>query len=592
MTATPGPLPTAEGSLERTPLVHLLVYMADRQLTGSIVLQGPPPEPGLEHTLYFVEGVASKLRTGELIAPLGRVLFELGHISEATLDESLAAIAGQGELHGEYLVRTHAIHREQLIAGLRSQALRQIAYLFGVSPATTFAFYENVNLLENWGGPELVPLDPLPTIWSGVRVRADEPIIDATLARLSTTTLKLHAQSDTSRFGFSPQEVAVIDFIRARPITLETLVASGVAPPRTIQLVVYALLITRHLDHGASAAPPVGVQRAVDPPAMRAGPASVGRVPLARVKLTSRRPSDEPTPISSIPPSLSPEHMTRREAIVRRSAMIDREDYFAILGVARDTAEADIQSAYYALAKTWHPDRLPAELASARDAASKVFARISEAFETLSNPGRRKRYTEVLKGGTGTPEEADKIQQIIDAATDFQRAEILWKRHDAGAEQFILRAYKADPEQSDYIALYVMLQLSKRPSDAPVDDLVKLCDRAIENSERCERAYFCRATLKKRMGRIESAMADFRSAYQFNPKNLDAAREVRLYEMRRSKTERRSNPGAARRSTPAPTAGQSNPPPARSTLPQRKASNPPPKKDGGVLSGLGKLFKR
>ena len=281
----------------------------------------------------------------------------------------------------------------------------------------------------------------------------------------------------------------------------------------------------------------------------------------------------------------------RRESVLRRAEAIDRENYFSMLGVERDASDAEIQSAYYTLAKAWHPDRLPAELARLRDPASKVFSRMSEAFETLSDPAKRKRYVDVMKGGGGTPEEANKIQQILDAASDFQRAEILWKKNDPGAEQYITRAYQADPEQSDYIALFATMQLAKRAADAPVDDLLKLCDRAIENHERCERAYFCRAMLKKRVGKIDSAMSDFRAAYEINPKNLDAAREVRLYEMRRGRMspERQSNPGV-RRSAPPPIA--KSPAPGRASSPPRKTPQPPAKKEGGVFSGLGKLFKR
>jgi tetratricopeptide (TPR) repeat protein len=211
---------------------------------------------------------------------------------------------------------------------------------------------------------------------------------------------------------------------------------------------------------------------------------------------------------------------------------------------------------------------------------------MSEAFETLSDPAKRKRYVDVMKGGGGTPEEADEIQAILDAATDFQRAEILWKKNDPSAEEYIARAYKADPEQADYIALFATVQLAKRAADAPVDDLIKLCDRAIDSHERCERAYFCRAMAKKRVGKIDSAMSDFRAAYEINPKNLDAAREVRLYEMRRARTspERQSNPGVRRSAPPPVSAG-------RSSMPPRKTPQPA-KKEGGVLSGLGKLFKR
>jgi curved DNA-binding protein CbpA len=279
--------------------------------------------------------------------------------------------------------------------------------------------------------------------------------------------------------------------------------------------------------------------------------------------------------------------------VLRRAEGIDRENYFSMLGVTREASDAEIQAAYYALAKAWHPDRLPPELARVRDLATRVFARMSEAFETLSDPVKRKRYLEVMKGGGGTPEEANKIQQILDAAADFQRGEILWKKNDPTAEQYIVRAYEADPEQADYAALYATLQLSKRQADAPVDDLIRLCDRAIDSHERCERAYFCRALLRKRVGKMDAAMVDFRAAYEINPKNLDAAREVRLYEMRRARQspERQSSPGGVIRRS-APPALTKSTPAGRSSIPPRRSASPPTKKEGGVFSGLGKLFKR
>jgi curved DNA-binding protein CbpA len=596
MTKTAGLTPTAEGLLEKTPLVHLLVYMADRLLTGSLVLSSR--SGGEEHAIYFFEGQASKVRTGEPIAHLGRVLFELGILSEEALNASLAAFSRGNDLHGEHLVRAGVIDRENLMEGLKVQADRKMAFLFALPGATKYRFYQDVNVLEDWGGPEMIPLDTLPIIWSAVRARADDPIVDTTLRRLGTTTLKLHIKSDVSRFGFSAHELSAIDMIQASPSSLAGLIETKVVPRRTAELIVYTLLITRHLDHRADSAPPVGLSKGPSvntPAASRHSPQ--GGVPVARVKLTARQvPVEEappPTPrsASTAPAALSPELTARRDAIVKRAESIDREDYFSMLGIAKEGPPGEVQSAYFALAKLWHPDRLPPELAGVRDAASKVFARMSEAFETLSDAMRRKRYLDVLKGGGGTPEEADQIQQIIDAATDFQRAEILWKKRDPGAEEFINRAYKADPEQSDYIALYATVQLSKRAPDAPVDDLIKLCDHAIENSERCELAYFCRATLKKRIGRIEGAMVDFKNAYELNPKNLDAAREVRLYEMRRAKmSEQRRTTPSARRSTPP--AGQRSSPPPRTSPPPKKPSGAPPKKEGGVLSGIGKLFKR
>src|SRR5262245_4330786 len=100
MTEASGP-PTTQGSFDRTPFVHLLVYMLDRQVSGTLVLAEADSPPEEEHAIYFHDGVASKFRTRKPIAHLGRVLFELRYLSEDVLNASLATITGRGELHGE-----------------------------------------------------------------------------------------------------------------------------------------------------------------------------------------------------------------------------------------------------------------------------------------------------------------------------------------------------------------------------------------------------------------------------------------------------------------------------------------------------------
>lgn len=65
------------------------------------------------------------------------------------------------------------------------------------------------------------------------------------------------------------------------------------------------------------------------------------------------------------------------------------QDYYEILGVARDASAGDIKKAYRKLALKWHPDRHKGE---AKESAEKEFQRISEANEVLSDPEKRKKY--------------------------------------------------------------------------------------------------------------------------------------------------------------------------------------------------------
>lgn len=68
------------------------------------------------------------------------------------------------------------------------------------------------------------------------------------------------------------------------------------------------------------------------------------------------------------------------------------QDYYEVLGVVRTASGDDIKKAYRRLALQWHPDRHPAER---REAAEAKFKRISEAYEVLSDPEKRKRYDEL-----------------------------------------------------------------------------------------------------------------------------------------------------------------------------------------------------
>jgi DnaJ-class molecular chaperone len=67
-------------------------------------------------------------------------------------------------------------------------------------------------------------------------------------------------------------------------------------------------------------------------------------------------------------------------------------DYYQVLGVSRSASAEDVKKAYRRLALQWHPDRHPA---ADREAAETTFKRISEAYEVLSDPEKRKRYDEL-----------------------------------------------------------------------------------------------------------------------------------------------------------------------------------------------------
>lgn len=63
-------------------------------------------------------------------------------------------------------------------------------------------------------------------------------------------------------------------------------------------------------------------------------------------------------------------------------------DYYEVLGVPRDASQEDIKKAYRTLAKKYHPD----VSTEPKDVAEAKFKEISEAYEILSDPEKRKTY--------------------------------------------------------------------------------------------------------------------------------------------------------------------------------------------------------
>ena len=67
-------------------------------------------------------------------------------------------------------------------------------------------------------------------------------------------------------------------------------------------------------------------------------------------------------------------------------------DLYALLGLAPGATPADIKRAYRRLSRRYHPDINPGDRA-----AETLYRRISEAYETLVDPERRRHYD------SGTP---------------------------------------------------------------------------------------------------------------------------------------------------------------------------------------------
>ena len=558
------PAPAASGTLAKTPLVHLLIYVLEKKLAGTIEVSAPDRQPAL---LLFVGGEPAKVRSNNPALCLGRVLLDLGHMTEPELTRSLAQQASQADrpvLYGEMLVASGVLDPAQLEAALREQLARALRYIASMPGETTYAFYSGYDGLRGWGTDAPRGVDPLTMLWRMLREATPRAHVDAGLARVAASPLRLVRAPELDRLGIGATERAAVEATRAHPALAVDLARATGLTEGDARLLVYLLLITKQVDVLAPGQASRVEARAVTPPPATPVPPA-GSSPPARlsppggssrttgspppVRSSSPVPADRsgarpavlsdppppPRPPSRPPPGLSSELAQRWAEIVDRAARIDSNDYFAILDISRDAPTADVQTAFLALAKRWHPDRLPNDLSPIRDVCSRVFARMNEAHATLADEERRKRYMRLLADGSGSPEMQEQVAKIVEAASRFQKAEVCFKRQDyEQAESLCRKALKADPTQPDYHAMHTWLLSLKPENQAPekVVELVQALDAAIALSDRCERAFFWRGMLNKRLGKVALAQRDFKRAIELNPRNIDAAREVRLHQMR------------------------------------------------------------
>ena len=93
---------------------------------------------------------------------------------------------------------------------------------------------------------------------------------------------------------------------------------------------------------------------------------------------------------------------------------MSEKDYYQVLGVDRNSTEAEIKKAYRKLAIKFHPDKNPGDSAS-----EEKFKEISAAFEVLKDPNKRSKYDQfghdAFRGGQGNAQGVDPFDLFRDA---------------------------------------------------------------------------------------------------------------------------------------------------------------------------------
>ena len=201
------------------------------------------------------------------------------------------------------------------------------------------------------------------------------------------------------------------------------------------------------------------------------------------------------------------------------------QDYFAVLGVAKNAKAPDVKKTYYDLAKIFHPDKIPSNAsAQLKDLAQKVFGQMTAAYETLSNEMKRAEYVKGIEMGR-----AEKILQaegLFEEGRAALKAGIPKKAIEKFEEAVNLKAPTSE--------LLIHLAWSKIMLGGQNDSALLEVERTLNKIPPEDRHnsiyYFVKGLFQNMTGEEAAAKKNIQHALALNPKFLDAERALRSIE--------------------------------------------------------------
>jgi hypothetical protein len=251
------------------------------------------------------------------------------------------------------------------------------------------------------------------------------------------------------------------------------------------------------------------------------------------VPLPPSAPRREVSGASPLPAAKPVSTDSFRREIEAKSQVVDTETLYQVLNINNAATKEEVKTAYFDAAKRYHPDRLaPLGLTALRSDVERIFRRVAEAYQTLSDDARRQAY-DASSAAPGQAEAQTKAMKLLNAEMAFRRGEVALRRNDYNTAITELEAALAgNPDEGEHIAYLTWAKIAAKRI-TPLEGKQKLLE-AIRLAPRCARAYFWLGIIYKESD-IDRAYAAFRKALELDERLLDAEREIRVINMRKEK---------------------------------------------------------
>jgi len=554
LSATSEPSAQGRGDFAQRPFAEVLAELYRSRSSGALLLR----RNKVKKIVYLRNGTPELVKSNLLVECLGRILVREKMISDAECEESLKRMRATHRMQGTVLVEMGCISPHNLQYALITQLAEKLYDVF----RWDFGEYHFNARVALPAEPISLGMTCAQLIHEGVRRGYDEKRLSRAFGAVEQKYVHpserpLYALQDA---GLGNDERALLLLADGHK-TVATLRALAVLPALETDRLLYAMSCAQMIelrDRPAEGRPRLSfadIAAAVRPSEPPPPPQMPPKLPPPLPRTVSRE-----TPLPSTPPPLpkasTPEAApagapvrsvlepgtgllpeladaqsgaftwrsllggATRERLAQRVAAMQRLTAFEVLGVKATAGTEDIQSAYLALAREYHPDRHFASASpEVKALAQQLYELLSKAHDTLVDPGARQRYELELERGQGPKRPDD--EGIV------QRGEELMRQRSFGESyrlfQEAVALYGDEGEFHAYLG-WSLFQFDP----ARAEEAERALEQAIALSPRLDKGYLFLGYVHKATGRPDKAEKQFERALQSNPDCTEALRELRL----------------------------------------------------------------
>lgn len=221
-------------------------------------------------------------------------------------------------------------------------------------------------------------------------------------------------------------------------------------------------------------------------------------------------------------------HQKRLEKIL---AKLETQDHFERLNVSRKAKDSEIKRAYHDFAKILHPDKLGPDVPNEiQDLTRRAFEKISQAYEILSDDGRKKIYLMELEKGVA--------EAVLRAEQLAEQAQSLLTRGDFKKGKDLLETAVALAPPTIHVRLLLIWAQLKSKSTLKdptlIDSIRDELSKVPPEDRHSPLFYFVRGLHLMAMDDKDNALKNFQNALALDSDFIDARRELHVLRIQKS----------------------------------------------------------